>query len=318
MKLKSGHIYEPYFRKLKRLFSASKNQKNPASWLYRQDARGSLFMIESLSRLHEAVAPGTEVKKLHKFSKKLEDLIGDVDYYTAMLEVFSKRKSISGKEKAYLRKNKNAFEKKLNKKLLEKQYYISKINSFEKLRADFDSAANIKLLHKHIKNELEEGAAFFRRYASGFTDMEEQVHELRRRLRWISIYAESMQGRIILKKTKRSYRWEKEFIKPWAANSPYNKLPPELALKEHIVFNDKAFFALNECVVQLGLIKDKGLEIEALAKCLKKTEKPKPLNAKAKAQKMLGIKSSEEQLMKRAHVLLNAFYQNHKIHRLLC
>lgn len=318
MKLHSGNIYEPYFRKLKRLFTASKKQKNPALWLYKNDARGTLFMIESLSRLHAAISPGAEVKKLHKFSKKLEDLLGQVDYYITMIAVFSKNTSITEEERNYFKKNRNEFEKKLNRKLLEKNYYLSKIRSFETLSIDFDSLRNTELLSKHIKTELAEGAAFFNRYAAGFTDMEEQVHELRRKLRWISMYPESLQGRIVLKKDTKRRNWEKELIKPESINSPYNRVPPELPLKQHIVFNDKAFYALNACISELGTIKDQGLEIEALAKCLKKTIKPKPANAKAKAQKILRISRSEEDLMKEAHTLLHKLYNIYKIHRLVC
>ncbi|MBL7931045.1 MAG: hypothetical protein JNL60_04040 [Bacteroidia bacterium] len=318
MRSDQSDVYEPYFEKLEQLLIESKKQKNPALWLYKNDARGLLFMIESLFRLHAAISPVTEVKKLHKFSKKFEDLLGEIDYYVVILALFSKNKSITKKELDYFRKNRDAFEKKLNKKLLEKDYYIPKIRSFKTLSGDFNSPGNISLLHKHIKSELAEGAAYFNRYRSGFTDMEEQVHELRRKLRWISIYAESLRGRVVLRKDIKRYSWEKEFINQNSKKSPYNSVPPKLPLKKHIFFTDKAFFALNSCIAQLGVIKDKGLQIEALAKCFKKTVKPKPLNAKSKVQKILGLKASEEKLLKEAHVLLHKFYQSYKIHTLLC
>lgn len=316
--VKNKSLYAPYYEKLKQLLNKAKAQKNPAMWLYKNDARTCFFMIESLARIQSSVTLSKEAKKAHKFSKKLEDAIGQIDYYFAIADILSRKKSISKNQILYFNEKLDKAVLKLNKRLLNKDFFTEALPSLEKIAPDFDSAKTLANYHQQIKTELDLCYAFFNEHKQGFTSMEGQVHELRRKLRWVSIYGQSFQGRIALRKAKGTYKWEKEFITPKVKALSYNKLPVKKDIKHPIVFNIAAFYALSHVIRELGAIKDEGLLIEALAKCLKKTSAKKPDNAINEARKLLAIKSTEEELLKKAHVLLGKYFNTYKIHKELC
>lgn len=315
---KKASIYVPYFAKLKKQLAESQKQENPALWLYKNDARTCLFMIESLARIQSVVTLSKEAKKLHKFSKKFEDALGKIDYYYAIAEHCKKNKAVGKNQVLYFNDKLDKAALKLNKRLLEKNFFKETLPLMEKISSDFDTSNALARYNHQMKNELAMCAAFFNEHKQGFTSMEDQVHELRRKIRWISIYAQSFQGRVVLKKPKGSYKWEKEFITPQVQALSYNKLPVNKNVKNHISFNQKAFYAMSYVIRELGSIKDNGLLIEALAKCLKKTLPKKPSDAIADACKMLGIKQSEEQLLAGAHNLLGKYFNTYKIHAELC
>ena len=58
-----------------------------------------------------------------------------------------------------------------------------------------------------------------------FDNVEEDVHELRRKLRWLSIYPQALQGFIQYSKDKKTELHLKKYLTKQIVNSPYNKLP---------------------------------------------------------------------------------------------
>ncbi len=147
--------------------------------------------------------------------------------------------------------------------------------------------------------------------------MELHVHELRRNLRWISIYAQSLRGIVVLKDSQVKYHWEKDFVPESAAGSPYNKLPIKKGLKHYTFFNKKAFCALTFVIEELGKIKDEGLEIESLAKAIEKTVHYRSNSSTKLAVKALGSDQTLKQLLEKAHKLMYAFFVTHQIPKAL-
>lgn len=291
------------------------SQPDPTLFLYKKDVRTPLFMIESLTRLLKKIYSDSEINEAHKISKKLEDLFGQIDYYDALVKQFSKQKSVTRAQRDYFTKKRDKTISKTNEKLRKRDFYQANFNELQQeFKIDFSNKAIVLKIEKQIKDELKDCFNFYLQYAKGFDDMELQVHEIRRKLRWISIYSQSLQGLIVLQPDKNKYAWEKEFITKSELQSPYNKLVIKKNLPYTIAFKQKAFYALSFVIKNLGEIKDKVLAMEALNKAVKKTSNISTTNLKTPVTKQLNLNYTEEDLLKQAHNLLRKFFITYKIH----
>jgi len=313
----------PQFNPLKKyaldiyhLLKQAKSEKNPAEFFYKKKARTPLFMVESITRLLVSILESeTTLKKEHKKIKKLEDVLGAMDNYDTLHRLFAKNKNINKVTITYFLKKFEKATQKLNELLQEKDYFL---DTFKRLCShsaiNFDDPALIKKLEKQIRKDLESVCAFYQACDGAFNSMEDEVHEIRRNLRWVSIYAQSLDGIIVLKPDKKKYAWEKKFITNSEIKSQYNKVPANKALKNHIDYNRKAFLALSHVVSALGEIKDQGLQIEALEKAICKTSDLEVTAARNLVIKQLNPIKKEDDLFKEAYNLTHAFFTQHKIH----
>ncbi|MCE3229215.1 MAG: hypothetical protein K0S32_3766 [Bacteroidetes bacterium] len=314
-KTSTVNLYNIHVKQLQKLLTESKKQKDPAYWLYLNKARKPLFMLESIALI---VSRTTEDKKTTdwlKFFKKLEDVLGEIDHYDVLVKEFSAKKAIRKELVDYYKKKLEKILVKFNKKLVKREFYIPRLKEFANDNHPAFTKTLILKIKQQIINDVNAAALFFKDYAKGFHNFEEQVHELRRKIRWASIYGESLGGIIILKDTSKLYTWEKEFVTKEVLNSDFNKLPVRKGFPEYIHFNKKAFYALSYAIGKLGEIKDKGLSIEALSKSLEKTGTSKTKKPFDEASRMLGTRESEEDLLKQAHALLTKYYSTYKIHQ---
>jgi hypothetical protein len=315
--MKAGQLFpvQTYCKPILTLLQQAIAQNNPTLFLYKKNVRTPLFMMESLTRLLKKIHSDAEIDDAHKTSKKLEDLFGQVDHYDALVKQFSKQKSITKAQLDYFTKKRDKIVSKANQKLRKRDFYQAIFNELQQeFKIDFNNKAVVVKIENQIKQELADCFNFYKQFTKGFDDMELQVHEMRRKLRWISIYNQSLQGLIALKADKSKYAWEKEFITKTELESPYNKPVIKKNLTHTIVFNQKAFYALSFVIKNLGDIKDKGLAIEALSKAIKKTSKITATNLKLPVTKQLKSSYTEEDLLKQAHALLHKFFISYKIH----
>lgn len=316
MKKNSTDIYAPYVEQLTSLLQDSLHQQDPAYWLYLNKARTPLFMLEALSRIVYKATNDPVAKEGRKLFKKLEDMLGEIDFYDVFVKQFKSNSAIKKEQVVYLESKLEKVTSRLNKKLTKNYFYSEAINGFiDNNPGDFNDKGLLIALHEEMKTEILQAEEFFSEYHNGFTDFEEQVHELRRKLRWISIYAASLGGYAALKPVSKKYKWEKEFVTKNDRENKYNKLPIKKGLPYYILLNKKAFYALSHVIEKLGEIKDKGLAIQTLAKALRKTTvtgRDADYNAKARA--LLGIKETESELLKQAYDLLYRFFVVNKIH----
>lgn len=315
MKNINAEIVEVHLNELETLLNKSKSEQNPAYWLYINKIRTPLFMLESITRIFAKTTNDPFAKTWNKFYKKLEDAIGEIDYYDILIKEFKPNRSVKKEQIAYLTKKRDKALGKLNEKLIKKDFYISCFKEFsEGNKMNLTDKTMLKKIHDQIKTEILLTEEFFMDHVNGFKDFEEGVHTMRRKLRWISIYGISLGGVVVLKKTRKKYAWEKEFITKTELNSKYNKLPVKKGLKYYIPVNEKAFFALSHVIDQLGVIKDKGLSIEALAKSQEKTGTSIKTNTVLNASRELKIKKTEDALLKKAHDVVYKFFITYKIH----
>ena len=80
--------FEYWLVKLEAQLQQSFKNENPALFLYQNDARTKLFMLEGLSKLYAGLHNKKLFDKLEKQFKVLEDLMGAVDYYDSFAKDF--------------------------------------------------------------------------------------------------------------------------------------------------------------------------------------------------------------------------------------
>ncbi len=305
-----------YVERLLDLFHQAMASPDPALFLFKNDARTPLFMAEALIRLLNAVEKNEKTAKALKLFKKLEDKLGIIDNYDQLAARFAKIKGVKKEQVYYFIQKGNTELDKLNKKLKEKDFYLQRFQEILlELDIDFNDTAFIEPLQSEIELELKRCLYFYTSFGGAPVSMEDQVHEIRRKLRWISIYAQCLQGVIALKPEPKKAAWEKEFITKRELASPYLKVIVRKNLDKHIFFHQSAFYALGFMIEELGAIKDKGMLLEAFAKMLEKTGTEG--DAEAKAAKTMKLSYTMEGELKAAGILLDKFFIRYTIHEKL-
>jgi hypothetical protein len=310
--------YHSFIGKWMNLLDRCQSKKDPAWWLYENDARTPLFMLEGIARITYKTTKDKTANKWRKSFKKLEDMLGQIDYYDVMVQQFRKIKSIEKVELDYFKRKREKAIRDMNDDLRENDFYRKFLIRFSKsCNLNFDHKELIIDFEKEIKTELTECYHFFMEFPDGFVNMEKQVHEQRRKLRWVSIYGQCLCGMIKLKWPGKSYTWKKEFATAEELSSPFNKLPQKKKLSHYIILNKTAFLALSHVIKRLGVIKDEGLNIEAMTKAIKKTRGFGHKKAHRLAITQLHAEHDIDPLLSEAWDLLHDFYVRYRIHRSL-
>src|ERR1700747_1306285 len=94
--------FEHFLQQLETLLKKASRQKNPALWLYKNDARTVLFMLEGLAKLYAGIHNEKKFIKLELQFKQLEDVLGAIDYYDVFAKQFAANKRISQTVISYL------------------------------------------------------------------------------------------------------------------------------------------------------------------------------------------------------------------------
>ena len=270
--------FEHYLNQLQNLISTSVKQKNPALWLYRNDARTPLFMLEGLAKLYGNLHNEKRFAKIKEHFKLLEDALGGIDHYESIAKELTTNKKIPKVILAYIQRKKKEAIQILNDLLVKKDWTDPGDNRMVKIHrkllkaAWLNEAAEIKAIEEFYGQAIYEIAEFVETDNFHFDNMETDVHELRRKLRWLSIYPRAMGGCIQLHTNKPMPRHLKKYCIPEIINSPYNKMPDPGACKHLLLLETNYFYALSWMIAKLGELKDKGLHILAVKEALQQTE----------------------------------------------
>ncbi len=290
------------------LLEQSKAQKNPALYLFNNNARAILFKLEGLCRLYKNLHNKKRFEKLQTKAKELEDALGVIDYYNALAQnpAIIKDKKIFEYFSAEL-----ADEFTFLNALLEVTYFKKanfkkakkKITSAKWLSAEKE-AQKIAAFYEEEKKELKLFAS-----SLGYTDMELHVHELRRKLRWLSIYAQATNGLIQL--TNETSPIFNAYKTKEIVSSPFNALPKGDGLPYHVWLHGDAFYALSWLIQELGSLKDKGLTIAAIENALHKINTEQDSAAvEQKALQILNTKETELALLDKAKFMTEKFIKD--------
>ena len=316
--------FEYYLIQVDELLKKASKEVNPSQYLFKNDARTKFFMLEGLAKLYA----GLHNKKLFTYVKDhfkaLEDMLGAVDYFDAFAKSFLADAEIPSTIRMYMEEKREQEYVKINAYLLKKKWISNDAARTKKIRkklkkADWQSPEKeIALIDTYYKKEIEEINNFYKQAGSAFTQMEEQVHELRRQLRWLSIYPQTLRGAIQLTENDVDDASVKKYLTDEVIHSPYNKLPAVANNEIVLLFEKNYFLALSFVISALGKIKDSALQIMATADAVEHTQFVSKEVAMDRACKYNHtINDNVSSLLKQADELCAAFFAEDNLGKLI-
>jgi hypothetical protein len=312
-----------FLSKLQPLFTTASNQRNPALWLYRNDARTSLFMLEGLSKMYAEFHNKKRFTRLREQVKLLEDGLGAIDYYDNMAKDLAANKKVPAPAIGYLQAQSREKIQRLNELLAENGWLLAKDNRISKFlnkleTADWmDEADEARHIDEFYGESIYKIVEFAGEKNYEFGSMESEVHELRRKIRWLSIYPHALRGAIQLGANK-PYKHLVKYCTKDVTSSPFNKLPERGPLKSVLLLGRDFFYALSWMIAELGSIKDNGLHIVALKEALQQTSPVTDEAALRKVYQLLGDKQAKmPQLLDKAGTISKTYFKEQNLEHLV-
>ena len=321
----NGPLRFVYFlNKLQVLLNAASKQKNPALWLYKNDARTTLFMLEALSKMYSKIHNKKKFTKLKEQFKLLEDTIGAIDYYDNIAKDTSTSNKIPADITSYLLAQTREKIQSLNEILVEKGWLSTGNKRITKIQKNLNEAdwlheeEEIKAINEFYGEAIYDINDFIQTDAYHFDNIEADVHELRRRLRWLSIYPQALLGSIQLSKNKTRQKWLSKYLTKEITGSAFNKLPDADDSVCFLLLEQNYFYSLSWMIAELGKIKDKGLHVAAVKEALMQTAQLTEGDALKKTYSLLGTKQKKiEQLLKDASVICKVYFSEQNLENLV-
>ncbi len=250
-------------KQLEELFSKSKAQKQPGLFFYQNKGRNILFNIEALCRIFRLTRSKKFYDKWYREFKMLEDIMGSMDHNESMWNEFSKYKDIKTAAENLYQKRFTEIEKYFGEVLSNEGWLNgSKINEFRSEMTEQSFPDDKKVTSEIAAFIIDEMSVLEKEYKKGKLDiskLEEGVHEFRRKLRWISIYAQVLNGMVQLRHVKVFEKAMEKYCTPEIMKSPFNVLPKAPQNIVPIYIQSHYFYALSWLIAELGTIKDSGL-----------------------------------------------------------
>lgn len=285
-------IFERHLAKIEQMTITSNEYDNPALWLYYYDVRTPLFMLEGLSRLYSHSHNPKFFNKLKKEIKRFEDHLGEIDFYDNLCEEFRTNKKLPKEIFSHFEEKLASKIKELNKYLVKEKWLNGK--KVKSIRAKLEELKwqEEKQDIKSIKSTYKEQATHLHEVISDpkfmMNDIEFDVHEYRRKIRWMSIYPNALNGAVKLITEKPVNEKLNSFLTPEVLSSPYVKIRAAKELIYHIELSKINFLALSWAISELGDLKDTGLKIEILVNTYMKVNKLEEKEALLQVYTLLG------------------------------
>lgn len=307
---------------IKPLVQLATSKANVGQWLCANNLRTPLFNLESLGKMYGEIYNSKDFEKIEKQAKEIEDAIGAIDHYVEISKQLNANAKIPKELKEYFKTKTSEALTQLNQLLLNENWLNGKRIAKMEKRIDranwFDDAAELQAIKNYYAKEITEIEEFVANCDGKFTMMEEQVHELRRKIRWLSIYPQALNGLAKLVARKTTPKYFESYLLKEIINSPFNKLTPNAALAQHLQFNKENYLALSWLIAELGKIKDAGLGLLAIAEALVATEACTHEEAEIKALHLLGKKQkSTLALLEDASVICHDYFSKKLLTNLL-
>jgi hypothetical protein len=311
-------VYALHHQKANALLTEATLHANPAIWLYINNLRTPMFMLEATSRLCEKIHDDAPCfLKMKEDYKAVEDAIGALDYYSAALKGFETKDTIPKTANQYLAEKVTEKTAALTN-LLEKEGWLTgkKLSEIEQQLEAVDFRKDAKELEKiakfYVKGiEKTIEVAYETNFVFGHI---EEVHEIRRRVRWLSIYPQALAGIFRFAETdaKPTPQMEK-YMTDAVKKSPFNVIPTTLSIENPILLSKNHFLTMSWLIAELGDLKDNGLSIELLKEALQNTASLDDAAAYAEAYKVLGQKQIplDSLITKSQNVLKTYFDEGH-------
>jgi len=320
-----------FLDQLQALLTKAEKQKNPGLWLYQNDARTPLFRLEGLAKLYAGLHDKKKFYKLKEHFKLLEDTLGAIDYYDSFAKEFGDNPNIPETVTGYLHAQSREKIQSLNEALKENEWIgaeKSRVAKIKKKLGEIDwqkSSAEIKSIRNFYYDAISEIVAFTGKTNFHFSNVEADVHELRRKLRWLSIYPHALRGAIQLTssrlkngKLKPVPKYLEKYLTPEIISSPFHKLPDAGDNKNFLLLEQNYFYALSWMIDQLGKLKDSGLRLVAIREALQQHSSITESEALQKAKEYIGGDQPDlQQLLVKADGICKIYFKEQGLQKLV-
>ena len=178
--------------------------------------------------------------------------------------------------------------------------------------------AEIKKIERFYETTIMRIMRFVDKEDFHFENIESDVHELRRKLRWLSIYPKGLLGAIQLTKAKKIPKQLSKYITKQEINSPFNKMPDAADNQYFLLLEQDHFYALSWMIAELGRIKDSGLAVLVIKEALQQTLSLSDAAALKKAYQFIGEgQLTLRQLLDKADTICKTYFANRNLDELL-
>lgn len=257
--------FDFFLKQLENQLELAAANNNPAQELFKIGTRTPLFMLEALAKLYSKLHNPKLFDKLKDQFKQLEDILGDIDYYHNYIIEFTGKPGISPGIIDFLKNRKEENILLLNDTLVEKKWLKNNKSRIEKIREKLSEATwmgaeeEMSAIKNVYFDSIQEIHSFYNSAAGRFTDLENQVHALRRKLRWLSIYPQALRGAIQLTDSNIADENISKYLIAEVINSPFNQMQAPGENKYILLLEKNYFLALSWIISELGKLKDLGL-----------------------------------------------------------
>ncbi len=321
---KGQERFEFYLVKLEALLLQSSKEKNPALWLYTNGVRTPLFMLEGLAKLYAGIHNRKRFEKLKLHFKLLEDTLGAIDYYDCFAKEFVSNAAVPTAVTEYIQAQSREKIQRLNDLLIENKWIGDRANRIEKIRNKLSDADwkepkdELKAIFDFYKTSISAIKEFMFAATDGFTEIESQVHALRRKLRWLSIYPQALQGVVQLNSSVVTRDAVLKYLTPEIVNSPYNKMPDQGDNSYTLLLEKNYFLSLSWIISELGKLKDNGLRLLIVVEALQQTEGLSHYDALHKACEIFGgDQEALQKILASANALCKTYFEEKNLDRLI-
>lgn len=298
----SSQLFTHYITVWVRLLQQASGAPDAATYLLTHDARTPLFYLEAMSRvLMKSDEDEKKMARLNVQFKALEDGLGMMDYYAGLLKDFKTVKLPEFKQ--HLETHLTIATAHMNT-LLEKYGWINHEPSDKEAGSKVKENRTLANLNKTIQkidwlSDKDLHQLLKKTYKSRITELklqlkeplkeiEQDVHELRRDVRWLSIYPQAFKGFVNLKASDPAPEAFAKYATDAIVQSPFNQLPQIEGMKYVLYMNTHAYYAMSWLIAELGELKDQGLRVLALTEWLEEHKKLSASQAEKAAVVILG------------------------------
>ncbi len=316
--------FDFYLDKVEGLINQAAKDKNPALWLYKNDGRTPMFMLEALSRLYSNLHNKNKFSKLKEHFKLLEDGMGEIDYYENYAKIFLEHPTVPVHIREYMQGQAREKIQHLND-ILQSNGWIGdnavrlgkirkKLSQVDWLPAKQEASA----IHSFYKIEIEKIKTMVAETGGKFTEMENQLHEFRRDIRWLSIYPQALRGMIQLTKSDLADDSTQKYLVDEVVHSKYNVMPDAGKNQWFLLLEKNYFFAVSWVIAETGKLKDDGLQFFAVTEALQQTEGLRHDDGLNKSFEILGAGTNRiTEILHRASGIVGEFMREQNLDKLV-
>lgn len=299
-----------YLRQLQNLAEKAKEQPDPALWLFKNNARNIFFMLEGLSRIYGAMHDKKKFTWMKDEFKLIEDKLGQTDYYNWLSESFAGNEKINARYKEFISLKLASSLEELNDSLggwLSGKKF-KKISSKLKKAEWLKPSDEVKALAEYYQKSVRKIKEFTSETGNHFDNVEEDIHELRRKIRWLSIYAQATQGMFQYARSARVASFLKKYMTPEITESHFNKLPEPGNNTSYLMLDKGRFLALSWVIARLGELKDEGLLVSGLAETIAESTGKSKHAAETEALRIAGVSRKRlQEILNEAGMITKTF-----------